>query len=163
VPAGRQGSFSLVAQSTTDARRQILDVLAEAAEQLNHALGLLAAAYELLDERAAEQLEDELFGPVQHAYGRLRRTHTEFAARHGLPSREFPSSPEAAPGHGLQGLLDDVVVDAAEADDRLGALQDTMLPVEVGDRELRDGIAETRSRIAPVPGGARRLLRIFGR
>ena len=28
-----------------------------------------------------------------------------------------------------------------------------MLPVEVGDRELRDGIAETRSRIASVPGG----------
>jgi hypothetical protein len=38
-----------------------------------------------------------------------------------------------------------------------------MLPVEVGDRELRDGIAETRSRIATVPDAARRLLRIFGR
>lgn len=152
-----------MAQSTADARRQILDVLAEAAGRLNAALGLLGAAYELLDERAAEQLEDELFGPVQHAYGRLRRTHTEFAARHGLPAREFPPAPEAAPGHGLRGLLEDVVIATAEADDQLGTLQDTMLPVEVGDRELRDGISETRSRIAPVPDAARRLLRIFGR
>ncbi len=152
-----------MAQSTIDARRQILDVLAAAAARLNAALGLLGAAYELLDERAAEQLEDELFGPVQHAYGRLRRTHTEFAARHGLETVEFPPPPEAAPGHGLHGLLEDVVLETAGADEELGALQDTMLPVEVGDRELRDGISETRSRIAPVPDAARRLLRTFGR
>ena len=152
-----------MAQSTADARRQILDVLAQAAERLNAALGLLGAAYELLDERAAEQLEDELFGPVQHAYGRLRRTHTEFAARHAMPARQFPPAPEAAPGHGLQALLEDVVVASAEADDQLGALQDTMLPIEVGDRELRDGITETRSRIAQVPEAARRLMRTFGR
>jgi hypothetical protein len=141
----------------------MLDVLAGAAERLNAALGLLGAAYELLDERAAEQLEDELFGPVQHAYGRLRRTYTEFAARSGLPSREFPPVPEAAPGHGLQALIEDAVIRAAEADDELGALQDTMMPVELGDRELRDGIAETRTRIARVPEAARRLLRTFGR
>jgi hypothetical protein len=152
-----------VAQSTTDARLQLLDVLATAAERLNLALGLLGAAYELLDERAAEQLEDELFGPVQHAYGRLRRTHSEFAARHGLPLRDYPPAPQPAPSRDMQGLLADTTSAVAEADDQLGALQDTMLPVEVGDRELRDGIAETRSRIAPVPDAARRLLRTFGR
>ena len=152
-----------MAQSTIDARRQLLDVLAGAAERLNVALGLLGAAYELLDERSAEQLEEALFGPVQHAYGRLRRTASEFAARHDLPVREFPPSPEAAPGHGLHALVEDAVLECAEADQELGDLQDTMLPVEVGDRELREGIAETRSRIAPVPDAARRLLRTFGR
>jgi hypothetical protein len=152
-----------VTQSTTDARRQLLDVLAGAAEHLNVALGLLGAAYEQLDERAAERLESDLFGPVQHAYGRLRRTHAEFAARHALPSREFPPAPEAAPGHSLHELLEDTVVQVAEADDELGSLQDTMLPVEVGDRELRDGISESRSRIALVPESTRRLLRTFGR
>jgi hypothetical protein len=149
--------------SSTDARVQLLDVLAAAAERLNLALGLLGAAYELLDENTAEQLERDLFGPVQHAYGRLRRTHTEFAARHGLPPRDFPPSPEAAPAHGVHGLLDDATVEVAEADDELGTLQDTLLPVEVGDRELRDGITETRARIALVPDAARRLLRTFGR
>lgn len=138
-------------------------MLASAAERLNTALGLLGAAYELLDERTAEQLEEELFGPVQHAYGRLRRTSSEFAARHGLPGHEFPPSPEAAPGHGVHALIDDAVTECTHADVELGTLQDTMLPVEVGDRELREGIAETRSRVAPVPAAAQRLLRTFGR
>jgi len=141
----------------------MLDVLASAAERLNSALGLLGTAYDLLDERAGERLESGLFGPVQHAYGRLRRTYSEFAGRHGLPPREFPPAPEAAPGHGVHELIEHVIVEAAEADAELGDLQDTMLPVEVGDRELRDGIAETRSRIAPVPEAARGLLRTFGR
>jgi hypothetical protein len=152
-----------VTQSTTDARREMLDVLAGAAERLNAALGLLGAAYEQLDERTGEQLEEGLFGPVQRAYGRLRRTHTEFAARHGLSPRDFPPAPQAAPGHSVHELLEDASVETAEADHELGTLQDTMLPVEVGDRELRDGIAETRSRIAPVPDATRRLLRTFGR
>ena len=150
-------------QSTIDARRQLREVLTSAAERLNLALGLLGAAYELLDERAAEQLEQELFGPVQHAYGRLRRTCTEFASRYELPPCEFPPAPEAAPGHGVHALVEDAIAQCAGADDELGALQDTMLPVEVGDRELREGIAETRSRIARVPDAARRLLRTFGR
>jgi hypothetical protein len=152
-----------MSHSTTDARQSLLDVLASAAERLNLALGLLGAAYELLDERAAEQLENELFGPIQHAYGRLRRTHTEFAARHGLPPREFPPAPDVGPSRNLHELIADTTAEIAEADDELGALQDTMLPVEVGDRELRDGIAETRSRIASVPEAARRLTRTFGR
>jgi hypothetical protein len=42
-----------MSQSTTDARQSLLDVLAGAAERLNVALGLLGAAYELLDEGAA--------------------------------------------------------------------------------------------------------------
>jgi len=141
----------------------MLDVLAGAAERLNVALGLLGAAYEQLDERTAEQLEDGLFGPVQRAYGRLRRTHSEFAGRHELSLHEFPPAPQAAPGHSVHELLEDAIVETAEADDELGTLQDTLLPVEVGDRELRDGIAEARSRIAPVPDAARRLLRTFGR
>jgi hypothetical protein len=138
-------------------------VLAGAAQHLNVALGLLGTAYELLDERNQEQLEDELFGPVQHAYGRLRRTSTEFGARHGVPAPDFPPSPDAAPGHGLRALIDDATAECEQADGELGTLQDTMLPVEVGDRGLRDGIAETRSRIALVPGAAKRLLRTFGR
>jgi hypothetical protein len=152
-----------MSQSTASARQSLLDVLAAAAERLNVALGLLGAAYELLDERSAEQLEDELFGPIQHAYGRLRRTHSEFAARHGLPPRGFPPAPEVAPSRNLHELIADTTAEIAEADNELGALQDTMLPVEVGDRELRDGIADTRSRIASVPEAGRRLLRTFGR
>jgi hypothetical protein len=42
-------------------------------------------------------------------------------------------------------------------------MQDSLLPVEVGDRELRDGLSETRELIASVPAHGRQLLRTIGR
>ncbi len=38
-----------------------------------------------------------------------------------------------------------------------------MLPVDVGDTELRAGLAETRALVAEAPARGRRLLRTFGR
>ena len=135
-----------------------------AADRLNSALGLLGAAYELLDERAAEQLEDELFGPVQHAYGRLRRTYSEFAARHGLPAREFPPAPEAAPGHGVHALIDDAIAEMARGRQPSWARSRTRC---CRSRWGTGSCATASPRPAPgsrsVPDGARRLLRTFGR
>jgi hypothetical protein len=55
-------------------------------------------------------------------------------------------------------------VEAAEAADRqIAELQDSMLPVDVGDSEVRAGLAETRTLIAEVPAQGRRLLRTLGR
>jgi hypothetical protein len=152
-----------VSYSSADARVQLLDVMGKAADHLAEALGLLGGAYELLDERSADELEERLFRPVQHAYGRLKRTHSEFAARHELPSREFPSSPEGAPARGLKSLVEASVSAVSEADRELATLQDSMLPVEVGDVELRAGLGEVRSLIAGVGPGARELIRTFGR
>ena len=45
----------------------------------------------------------------------------------------------------------------------LAELQDSMMPVEVGDRELRAGLSETRESIAELPARARRLMRTQGR
>ena len=52
---------------------------ADAIDDLARALAALGVAYEQLDEHHADELEEMLFGPVQSAYGRARRTHTEFA------------------------------------------------------------------------------------
>jgi hypothetical protein len=38
-----------------------------------------------------------------------------------------------------------------------------MLPVDVGDPELRAGLSDTRALLADVPAEGRRLLRTFGR
>jgi hypothetical protein len=51
----------------------------------------------------------------------------------------------------------------SEADTILVDLQDSMLPVEVGDAELRSGLAEVRELLAPLPERAHQLLRTFGR
>jgi hypothetical protein len=51
----------------------------------------------------------------------------------------------------------------SEADELLADLQDSMLPVEVGDAELRAGLAEVRELLSPLPDRAAQLLRGFGR
>jgi hypothetical protein len=149
--------------SNAQGRTQLLDVVAKAADHLAVALGLLSGAYDLLDERSAETLEDEVFRPVQLAYGRLRRTYTEFAARTDLPTRGFAQGPEGAPARGLQGLVEGAVGEVLAADGELAVLQDSMLPVEVGDAELRAGLADVRTRLDGVSGAARAMLRTRGR
>jgi hypothetical protein len=149
--------------SSAQGRTQLLDVVGKAADHLARALGLLSGAYELLDERSAEQLEEHIFRPVQVAYGRLRRTHGDFAARYELPGREFAQGAEGAPARGLQGLVEGAVGEVLAADGELATLQDSMLPVEVGDAELRASLQDVRSRLTEVPGAARQLMRTFGR
>jgi hypothetical protein len=50
-----------------------------------------------------------------------------------------------------------------KADGELGQLQDSMLPVEVGDAELRAGMAEVRRQIGDVAGHARQFVSRLGR
>ena len=149
--------------SANEARRQLLDDIADATDQLALAVAALTEAYEELDEQTADRLEEELFRPVQSAYGRLRRTHAEFAERHQLPGRAFESSSGGAHS-GDPRVYVERAVDAIErADQGLADLQDSMMPVEVGDRELREGLSEVREAISELPARARRLMRAQGR
>jgi hypothetical protein len=149
--------------SSAEARQDLLDAVADAIDDLARALAALGAAYELLDEHKADELEDAMFGPVQVAYGRGRRTHSEFAARHGLPGRTFTMPEPGAPSGGLKGYLEDAVAAVTSADATLATLQDSMMPIEVGDAELRAGLANVRELVADVPQRARALTRTFGR
>lgn len=148
---------------SADARAQMLAEMAEAADQLAVALACLTEAYEELDEDAADALEDHVFRPVQSGYGRLRRTYTEFAARHGLPEHRF--EPRSSGTHsGDPRVYIERALDATQtAEHAIAELQDSMLPVDVGDPELRAGLAETRALVANVPVQGGRLLRTFGR
>ena len=149
--------------TTADARRQLLDSVVTAGEALGSALASLTEAYELLDEATAERLEAEIFRPVQAAYGRARRTQAEFAERRGLPGRSFEPAVRGAPVHGVKGFLEAAVHEIGEADRTLATLQDSMLPVEVGDAELRAGLEQIRSLIGDLAPRARELMRTFGR
>lgn len=152
-----------MAYSTAEARRDLLDAVADAIEDLGRALAALGAAYELLDEHKGDELEQALFGPVQVAYGRARRTHADFGTRHGLAQRTFTMPSAGAPSTGLKGFVDDAVAAVTSADATLATLQDSMMPVEVGDGELRAGLANVRELVADVPRRARALTRTFGR
>src|ERR1700739_2681490 len=126
-----------MAYTSESARRQLLDELAQAVEQLAIAIAALGEAYDEVDERTADVLEQQMFRPVQGAYGRARRTHAEFAARHQLPARRFDAG-SAGLHSGDPRVYLERAIDATErADHVIAEMQDSLLPVEVGDRELR--------------------------
>jgi hypothetical protein len=150
-------------QTTLEARQQLLDSVAEATDEIGIALASLGAAYEQLDEASAGELEEELFRPVQLAYGRARRTHAEFARRHGLAGREFEPPSPGLPSTGAKRFIDNAVVAVGKADIALATLQDSLLPIEVGDAELRAVLAELRELIGGLAQRARELVRTIGR
>ncbi len=152
--------------SSDEGRRELLEATAEAAEAIGAALTAVGEAYELVDEDTADRVESELFGPVQAAYGRAKRSHAEFAERHGLAPQPFAAASDPhppPPSAGAAGYVEHAVETAQHADDILSELQDSMLPVEVGDPELRAAIADVRTRLAEVPVRAGGLLRTLGR
>ena len=150
-------------QTTVEARQQMLDTLAEAADEIGVRARVARCRVEQLDVSSADELEEELFRPVQLAYGRARRTHTEFAGRHGLPGREFEPSSAGLPSTGAKGFIDNAVVAVGKADRALADLQDSMLPVEVGDPEFRAGLADLRSLVGNLAQRAREVVRTIGR
>jgi hypothetical protein len=151
-----------VSYTTESGRRQILDDAVVGANYLGDALAALGEAYELLDDHAADQMEATVFKPTQAAYGQLKRALTEFAIRYGLPQPTFPPSRLPAPTD-PHTTLERVADQVQSADDTLADLQDTLLPVEVGDPELRAGLSGTRTQLTRVPAAAEDLIRILGR
>ena len=100
---------------------------------------------------------------MQRALGRAKRTNAEFAERYGLtgPVADEPSA--GVPSQGVRAFVDRAVVAATEASRLIAELQDSMLPIEAGDSELRSGLAEARELVDQLPRAARDFLRTRGR
>ena len=151
-----------MAYTTAEGRTRILADMASAVSLLAAAVTALGEAYERLDDQAAERMEARLFRPLQGAYGQLGRGQREFAARTGLalpdtsaPSVRMPESARASLEHAAGAI--------EEADAILAELQDSLLPVEVGDQQLREALSGTRSVIAPLPEVCDGVIRTLGR
>jgi hypothetical protein len=97
------------------------------------------------------------------AYGRAKRSHTEFAGRHGLQAAAFEPQPAGLPSQGAASFIARAVEAVGVADRTLAGLQDSMLPVEAGDEELRAGLKAVREPLGGLPGKARDFLRGLGR
>jgi hypothetical protein len=153
-----------MAYVTAQARQELLDAVGEATDHIGRALAALGAAYEQLDDATADRLEEQLFRPVQHAYGRAKRTYAGFAERFGLTAREIAPAPAPTlTSRGVKGLLESAVDAVGLADAELSTLQDSMIPVEVGDAELRAGLSEVRELVGGLRGKAREFVRTLGR
>jgi hypothetical protein len=152
-----------MAYTDAQSRQRILDAVAAAADEIGVALANLGEAYEQLDDFAAERLEDELFRPLQAAYGQAKRLHAEFAARHGLPSHTFEAVVAHVREHDARGIMERAAAAVAHADGTLAALQDSMLPVEAGDPQLRAGLEQIRVLLADTGRRTREIIRTLGR
>jgi hypothetical protein len=160
---GAGTSLGDVAYTSAEARQELLDSLAVAIDQIGLGLAALGAAYEQLDEHNADRLEEELFGPVQAAYGRAKRAYGQFADRHGFARRTFEAASPGLPSTRAKGFIDSAVQAATEADSTLAALQDSGLPAEVGDVEVRAAISDARALLGGMRQHARALERTLGR
>jgi hypothetical protein len=149
--------------TSADGRIQLLDSLARAAEDLAIALTALTEAYEHVDENTGDVLERELFRPIQLAYGRAKRGYSEFAARYDLPDRDFEPPVAGAPSHGVKGFLEGALDAVQRADGTLATLQDSMLPIEVGDPELRSDLEHVRELLGHYRARTREIERTLGR
>lgn len=152
-----------MAITTAEARRQILDDLAAALDQLGLAVACLSEAFEQLAVDAADRLDADLYRPVQRAYGRGKRTHAQFAQRIGLAGDTFEPPSAGRASQGPKELIRRMAAAVTDADRRVAELQDSMLPIEAGDAELRAGLGEVRELLEPVPRGAALFLRGLGR
>ena len=144
-----------------EARQELLDTVARAIDQIAVALAALGDAFEQLDEKAADVLEAQLFRPVQAAYGKGKRAHSEFATRNRMRQRRFdPRAPRVGTTFEAMERATDAI---GEADGILADLQDSLLPVEVGDAELRAGLADVRRTLTGAQQRATQFVRLIGR
>lgn len=150
--------------ASAQARQELLDAIADAIDIMSRAIADVSEAYEQLDDYNADRLEEQLFRPLQTAFGAAKRTYAGFGERSGTPAgRNFASAQAGAPSHGVKGFLESAMEAVEDADEALATLQDSMMPVEVGDPELRAGLSEVRRLLAALPGRARELLSSLGR
>ena len=153
-----------MAYATREARQHLLDTIGEAVDELAIAVAALGGAYDVLDEVTGDRLEDALFRPVQSALGRAKRTCAAFAERHGLETRDYDAANAGVmPSAGPRAFVERAAETIAEADLILSELQDSMMPVEVGDPEVRAGISDVRGALGPLAEAATSFLRTLGR
>jgi hypothetical protein len=146
-----------------EGREQLLETLADATDQIGSALEAVSAAHEELDDMNADRLEEAVFAPVQRAYGAAKRTYTEFASRHELPGRTFDQPPTGPAPASARELIDSASESAGAAEATLTSLQDERALIEVGDVQLRAGVASVREAIGDVPQRADQFLSTLGR
>ena len=152
-----------MAYVTAEARQDLLDALATATDDIGVALAALGDAYEQLDDDSGDRLEATLFRPVQSAYAVAKRTYSGFASRHGLPDRTFEGAREGAVAHDVRIIVGRAIDAAHEADMILSELQDSLAPVEVGDPELRAGLAEVRRTLSDISRDGHEFVGLIGR
>ena len=94
----------------------------------------------------------------------MKRTHAEFARRHSVETaRDFEQQTAGVASQGAKAFIERAIQATDEANQLIAELQDTLLPIEVGDAAVRSELAAVRNLLEQLPRRARELLRTLGR
>ena len=100
---------------------------------------------------AAERVA--FFRDVLEPFARSIRGGVTFVRMVDGENRPVEQQPAGVSPTGATGFIHQAVESISEADRTLTGLQDSMLPVEVGDAALRSGLVEVRDRYGDFPSG----------
>ena len=152
-----------MAFTTREAHEQIVNELGWAVGQIALASECLSDAYEELDVTTADRLEEELYRPLQRAFGRAKRTLVDFAAQTGLEPSEGEPDSAGPPRLTVKQKIERALALAADGGQRIAELQDSDMAIASANAELRAGLAETRRLLAELCSRGPSFLRSFGR
>ena len=131
-----------MAYTTAEGREQVLSDLAVAIEQIADALARdWARPMNSSTSSTPTRSRSSCSARSSSAYGRAKRTYAEFASRSQLRARTFAAHSPGLQSQSVQELIERAADAAYDADQSIAELQDSMLPVEVGDPELRAGLS----------------------
>lgn len=143
--------------------REILDELGRATDAAALALACVGEAYEQLTTAPADRLEESVFRPAQSGFTAAKKAYLGYAARAGVDPGGFETPSAGLPSQGVKGFLERAAVAASEAEHVIAELQDSLLPIEFGDPELRAGLSAAREGLARVAPAAKVFLASYGR
>ena len=119
--------------TTADGRRQVLDALAAAADQLGNAVAYLGGPTNSSTTMPPSAWRSSCSARCSsRTAGRGACTASSRSATTS-PARSFEAQQPHMRANDARGLIDSAVEAVARADGGLGGLQDSMLPIEVGD------------------------------
>jgi hypothetical protein len=91
------------------------------------------------------------------------QAQARLAEWYALPRREFELPSPGLSSQGVGAFVERAVTASTDANRTIAELQDSMLPIESGDAELRTGLSDVRELLDRLPAGARQFLRTLGR
>ena len=152
-----------MAYTNAQAREQLLAELAAAADEVGLALACLGEATSSSTRPPPSASRTSCSARSRRPTGRRSAPTPNSPAGTGLPEHEFEAARPQVREHDASAIMERAAAAVSRADLALATLQDSMLPVDVGDPPLRAGLEQVRMALADTSRRTREITRTLGR